>query len=194
MKEIIALVAVILTFAGYIPYIRDTIKGKTKPHIYTWFIWGLVTAIAFGLQISDKAGPGAYTTLAAAIVCFIIFGFGLRQGDKDITRSDTVFFILSLTALIVWLFAERPVLAVILVSTIDMLGFIPTIRKSWNKPHEETLISYATNTFRFGLAILALENYTLVTMLYPVTWIVANGFFTVFLITRRKHISTPFAG
>lgn len=194
MKDIVGLIAVILTFAGYIPYIRDTIKGKTTPHIYTWFIWGLVTAIAFGLQLSEKAGPGAFTTLAAATVCFIIFGFGLKQGKKNITRSDTVFFMLSLSALALWLFAKQPVLSVILVSIIDMLGFIPTIRKSWHKPHEETLVSYATNTFRFGLAIIALERYTLITSLYPVTWIVANGLFSLFLISRRKQIATEFNG
>lgn len=45
------MIAVVLTFVGYAPYIRDTIKGKTKPHVYTWFVWGLVTAIAYALQL-----------------------------------------------------------------------------------------------------------------------------------------------
>jgi len=189
MKEIIGIFAVILTFVGYVPYIRDTAKGTTKPHVYTWFIWGLVTAIAFGLQISANAGPGAFTTLAAAIVCFVIFGFGLRQGERDITTADTVFLVLSLLALVLWLFAKQPVLSVILVSTIDMLGFIPTIRKSWKKPHQETLISYQTNTLRFALAILALNHYTLVTALYPVTWVIANGLFSIYLIVRRKSVT-----
>lgn len=190
MKEIIGLVAVILTFVGYVPYIRDTIKGKTKPHVYTWFIWGLITAIAFGLQLSANAGPGAFTTLAAAIVCFIIFGFGLRQGERDITTSDTIFLTLSLAALVLWLFAKQPVLSVILVSIIDILGFVPTIRKSWHKPYEETLISYEINTLRFGLALLALNHYTIVTVLYPLTWIIANGFFSIYLISRRKSLGT----
>lgn len=194
MKELLGVIAVILTFVGYIPYVRDTIKGKTKPHIYTWFIWGLVTAIAFALQMSAKAGFGAFTTLAAAVVCFIIFAFGMRQGEKNIAPSDTIFFVMSLVALVVWLFAKQPVASVILLSSIDMLGFVPTIRKSWHKPHEETLSSYATNTFRFGLAILALQHYTLVTSLYPITWIFANGLFSIFLIARRKQTITGFAG
>ena len=193
MKELVGIIAVVLTFVGYIPYIHDTIKEKTKPHIYTWFIWGLVTTIAFGLQLSASAGPGAYTTLAAAIVCFIIFGFGLRQGNKDITRSDTIFFLLSILALALWLFADQPVLSVILVSTIDMLGFIPTVRKSWHKPFEETLISYLMNTFRFCLALYALDHYTLVTVLYPMTWVIANGAFSIYLISRRK-ITTGTSG
>lgn len=187
-KEILALVAVLLTFVGYVPYIRDTIKKKTTTHIYTWFIWGLVTAIAFALQLSDKAGPGAFTTLSAAIVCFIIFGFGMKNGKKDITKSDTVFFILSSVALVLWLIADQPLISIILVSTIDMLGFVPTIRKSWHKPNEETLISYSTNTLRFFITMFALDRYTVVTTLYPATWVLANGLFTIFLIVRRRQL------
>lgn len=190
MKELIGIIAVILTFAGYIPYIRDTIRGKTKPHIYTWFVWGFVTAIAFGLQLQAHAGPGAYVTLAAAIVCFAIYLLGLKRpkAERDITTADTIFLLASFAALGLWLLAKQPVVSVILLSSIDMLGFIPTIRKSWKKPHQETLSSYATNTFRFALAIIALSHYTIVTSLYPVTWIFANGLFSIFLIIRRKQL------
>jgi hypothetical protein len=189
IKNSIGIIAVALTFFGYIPYIRDTIKGKTKPHVYTWFIWALVSFIAFMLQMSDHAGLGSLVTLSAAIVCFIIFLFGMRIGDKDITRIDTVFLILSFGALGLWLFAKQPVISVILVSSIDILSFIPTIRKSWNKPYSETLSSYLMNTFRFTLGLLALQHYSLITTLYPITWLLGNGLFSIFLIVRRKMIS-----
>ncbi|MFO0970972.1 MAG: hypothetical protein U0520_01325 [Candidatus Saccharimonadales bacterium] len=189
MKNLVGIIAVALTFIGYIPYIRDTIKGKTKPHIFTWFIWGFVTAVAFGLQLSDKAGPGAFVTLAAAIVCLAIALIGLRKGSKEITKSDTMFLVLSMVALVLWLFAEQAVLSVILLSLIDILGFIPTIRKSWHKPGEETLISYVVNTVRFCLALYALERYTIVTILYPLTWVLANGLFSVYLIIRRGKVA-----
>jgi hypothetical protein len=188
VKELIGIIAVILTFVGYVPYIRDTLKGKTKPHIYTWFIWGFVTAIAYALQVADHAGPGALVTLAAAIVCLFIFAVGLRSGDRDITKLDTVFLVLAFVALGVWVFAKEPTLSVILLSSVDILGFLPTVRKSWSKPYQETLFSYEMNTFRFALAILALERYTLISSLYPITWIVANGLFSVFLIVRRRQI------
>jgi uncharacterized protein with PQ loop repeat len=92
IKNIIGILAVILTFIGYIPYLRDILKGKTIPHVYSWFLWGFVTAIAFALQMSDKAGMGAFVTLAAAIMCTTVFFLGvLRKGKKDITTSDTIF-------------------------------------------------------------------------------------------------------
>lgn len=187
IKDVVGVIAVLLTFAGYVPYLRDTIGGKTKPHVYSWFLWSLVTAIAFALQISDNAGVGSLVTLAAAIVCSIIFLFGLRIGKKDITRSDTIFLILALVAIVVWVFAKQPTISVIIVSAVDMLAFAPTIRKSWNKPYSETLISYEVNTLRFALAIFALERYTIITSLYPITWVLANGLFSIMLIVRRRR-------
>jgi uncharacterized protein with PQ loop repeat len=188
LKVIVSIIAVLLTFIGYIPYVRDTLQKKTTPHIYTWFIWGLVTAIAYGLQVTNGAGVGSWVTLAVAVICFFIFALGLRHGKKDITKSDTVFFILSFVALFLWLIAKQPVLSVILASTIDMLGFIPTIRKSWNKPYSETLFSYELNTFRHGLSIFALQRYSIVTWLYPLSWVIANALFSAILIIRRKQV------
>jgi len=49
MKEVIGTVTVLLTFAGYTPYIRDTLKGKTHPHAYSWFVWGLIAVLNFAI-------------------------------------------------------------------------------------------------------------------------------------------------
>jgi|SRR3989344_839620 len=188
IKTVISLIAVLLTFIAYVPYIRDTLKGKTTPHVYTWFIWALVTAIAFGLQVSAGAGVGSWVTFAVVLACSTVFILGLRNGKKNITKVDTMFLFLSFIALFFWLIAKQPVLSIILVSLIDMLGFIPTIRKSWNKPYSETLLSYEINTFRHGISILALQQYNIVTWLYPVTWTIANGLFSLMLIVRRRQV------
>lgn len=189
MKEIIGVIAVILAFVAYVPYFRDIIKGKTKPHIYSWFIWGFLTTIIFALQIKGGGGAGAWVTLSAAVCSFIVFFLGLRGGQKDITKSDTLFFISALAATGLWVFAKQPTLSVILLVSIDMLGFLPTIRKSWHKPHEETLFLWALNGFRHSLSIVALHSYNLTTVLYPVVWAVANISFSFMLILRRKKAS-----
>lgn len=188
IKTIISTIAVILAFVGYIPYYRDTLSGKTTPHIYTWFIWGFATAVIFALQVSGGAGVGSWVTLAAVILSFGIFALGMRNGKKNITTSDTIFFILAWVALFLWLFAKQPVLSVILLSSTDMLGFVPTIRKSWNNPYSETLFLYGLNSFRHGLSFFALEQVNIVTWLYPVSWAIANGLFSIMLIVRRKQL------
>jgi hypothetical protein len=187
-KTVISTFAIILTFVGYLPYFRDLLNGKTRPHVFSWLIWGIVTSIIFALQISAGAGVGAYVTLAVAALSFAIFLLSLRNGNRDIKRLDVVFFVLALLSIPLWLIVKQPVLSIILLSTIDMLGFLPTIRKSWNDPYSETLALYVITTFRHALSILGLFEYNIVTMLFPVTWVFANAGFAVLLIVRRKKL------
>jgi hypothetical protein len=94
--------------------------------------------------------------------------------------------VLALLAIPLWLIVKQPVLSIILLSTIDMLGFIPTVRKSWNLPYSETLSLYTITTFRHGLSIVALQHYSIVTVLFPATWVLANALFSILLIVRRR--------
>lgn len=187
-KIILSIIAIFLTLLGHASYIRNVLRGKTTPHVYTWFIWGIITSITYGLQVSAGAGVGSWVTLTVAIICFFVFILGLKNGKKDITKLDTIFFILSFVALFLWLIAKQPVLSVILATSIDMLGFVPTIRKSWNKPYSETLFLYGISFFRHFVSFFALQQYNIVTWLFPVSWIVANGLFSVMLIIRRRQV------
>ncbi|HYF04637.1 MAG TPA: hypothetical protein VEA59_00545 [Patescibacteria group bacterium] len=187
-KTVISIIAVLLTFGGYAPYIRDVLQKKTTPHAFTWFVWTLASAIACALQISGGAGPGAWVTLAVVLICLLIFVLSLRNGHKDITRTDVVFLILSLMALGLWLVAKLPIWSNILIVTVDVLGFAPTIRKSWSKPYSETLVTYKITALRHGLSIFAQQQYNILTTLYPVAWTAANALFSLLLILRRRVI------
>jgi hypothetical protein len=187
-KSLLSATAIVLTFAGYTPYIRDLIKQKIRPHIFSWLVWAIVTAVIFALQISAGGGPGAYVTLAVAVLIVFVFLLSLRNGDRDIKRVDVVFLIAALLCIPLWLVVEQPVLSIIVLSTVDMLGFAPTIRKSWNDPYSETLSLYVITAFRHVLSVLALSEYNIVTMLFPLTWVFANAAFAVVLIARRRAV------
>ena len=68
------------------------------------------------------------------------------------------------------------------------MAYIPTVRKSWNKPFEESALSWSLSTITISLSILALETYSPATYLYPATFIVVNIALVIFLLTRRKSI------
>jgi hypothetical protein len=187
-KELIGSLTVVMVLVAYFPYFYDIFKRKTKPHIFSWFIWAVVTSIIYALQVSDGGGTGAWPTLGVAILSFAIFLLSFKKGHKEIKKVDIVFLVLALATIPLWLVAKQPVLSIILLSTIDMLGFIPTIRKSWNLPHSETLFLYALTAIRHALAIVALNKYSIVTWLFPGTWVVANTAFVIILITRRMQL------
>jgi uncharacterized protein with PQ loop repeat len=190
MKEILSIIAVVLTFVAYVPYYRDILKGKTHPHIYSWSLWGLLTILLVALQIQGGAGVATWVTAAAGLLCVGVVILSLKDGKKDITKSDTVVAVLSLMAIGFWLIVDQPVISIILVVIADLLAFYPTVRKSWRKPHTETLSLYVTNTLRFTLALLAVETYTVLSSLWLVAWVVANGLFSIILVVRRRQVTT----
>lgn len=191
MKPALGIIATLLTFVAYIPYYRDILRGKTHPHIYSWSLWCLLTVLIVALQIKDGAGPGVFVTIAAGLMCIGVVLLSFKHGKKDITISDTVVLILTLVAIAFWLVADQPITSLILAIAADLLAFIPTIRKSWNKPYSETLSLFVTNTFRFILALLAVQNYTILTALWLFVWAIGNGLFSLLIILRRKQVPRP---
>ncbi len=186
MKEIISAIAVILTFIAYIPYYRDIFKGKTRPHIYTWALWNLLTILIVAIQIRGGAGAATWVTASAGLLGIGVMVLGFKNGKKDITKSDTVVAILALAAIFFWIAVDQPVISIILVIVADMLAFIPTVRKSYNDPYSETLSLYITNALRFGLALFAVETYTFLSTSWIVAWVAGNVGLSVLLVVRRR--------
>jgi hypothetical protein len=187
-KEALGLIAIVIAVAGYIPYFRDLFSGKTKPHAFSWLIWGLLTAIAFAGQIAGHAGAGSWVMGFTAFTTFVIFS--LFYGEKNITRSDWLCLILALSAIPLWIATRHPVASMILVTVIDALGFWPTFRKSYSKPNEETAFTYFLSGAKFFLSLVALDRYSIVTWLYPVSLVIMNwGFVLMALIRRHKLLS-----
>ncbi len=89
---IIAVGALLLGATGYFFYFRSIFRGITKPHIFTWLVYGVLDVIVFAAQIIKGAGPGAWALGFSAIVCFIIAVLALYWGEKHITKSDWLAF------------------------------------------------------------------------------------------------------
>lgn len=187
-KNILGTVAVIVAFVSYIPYFRNIFAGKTKPHAFSWLVWCVLNAIAFAGQISDRGGAGAWAVGLTAAVMLVIFSLALTKGEKHITRSDWLCLIGAGLALVLWGITSEPLLSVILITVIDALGFIPTVRKSYHKPHQETLVTFLLSTVKYLLVVIALQNYSLVTALFPISLVVMNGLFVAMLLVRRRQV------
>lgn len=188
MKTFLGIFAILIGIYSYIPYFRDIFADKTKPHAFSWFIWFLLTAIAFFAQIAGDGGPGAWVTGFTALVSFVIFVIALKVGKHNVTIADWFFFVGSLASLGLWIFTKDPVASVVLITIIDLLAFLPTFRKSWHKPYEETSITYMLSGIKFAISIAALTTITITTVLYPLSLVITNIAFVAMLQWRRKQV------
>jgi hypothetical protein len=189
MKELYAIVATLLIAIAYWPYVRDVRRNKTWPHPYSWFVSGFLTFIVFGLQITGGGGWGTLPTFAGACAGILVFLLGLAHKQPRITTSDKAFLALAILALLLWLFAKEAVASIVLLTLIDVFSFIPTIRKSWDHPEQETVAFYFLSSARFTFAIVALTQFTIVTMLYPAVTLIIDAATGVYLILRRNHLA-----
>ncbi len=185
MKESIAIIASILAIVGNVPYLKDIIKHKVQPHPYTWFVWSIVSCIIFFGQLAKGAGIGALPTAASEIFTIIIFIFSIRYGFKNIKAIDTVFLIIALLGIIPWIITKDPTISVIIAVSIDLIAFVPTLRKTWKNPETETPLLYSMNVFRHILMLFSLKAYNVATTLHSIAMITSNSIMTFFILRRK---------
>ncbi|MFW5451095.1 MAG: hypothetical protein ACKE9I_05810 [Methylophagaceae bacterium] len=190
-KESLSAIAIVITFIAFIPYIRSIIQGTIKPHVFSWLIWGVTTFIVFLAQLQDNAGVGAWPIgISGIITLFIALLAFIKRADITITGLDWVFFIAAISSLPFWYLTSDPLWAVVILTTVDLLGFGPTIRKAYEHPFSESLLFFSLFAARNLIVIMALEHYSITTVLFPLVISVACILLIIMIVYRRRHEST----
>jgi hypothetical protein len=187
IKTILGLIAVVIGFIGYADYVRDIFRGNCKPHLFTWIIWLCVTSIALLGQLSDNAGAGAWTTIFGVIFCLFIVSLSFKYGSKTRYKSDYYCLIGVGFAMTLYFITHTLVWSVLLISMIDVMGFIPSIRKSLKNPHNENATLYQLCSIRDIFSIFALSHISFLTAFYPICLFIINGSFGLYLWWRQKN-------
>lgn len=189
MKETIAIIAAILAFVGNISYLRDIFAERVRPHPYTWFIWSIVSMTTFVGGLVKGAGIGALPTGISEGFTVIIFLFSLRylfRGKAGHIRMiDNYFLAACLIGLIPWALTRDPTISVVIVVLIDIVAFIPALRKTWIHPETEKPLLYEMNIAKHILTLLSLQSYNIATTFHSFAMITTNTVMTAF-IKRRK--------
>ncbi len=189
-KEILSTIAIALTFVAFYPYIRSIFLGKTKPHVFSWVIWGSTTFVVFLAQLDDNAGVGAWPIgVSGGITLFVALLSYIKRADISITKTDWLFFTAAMSALPFWYFTSDPLSAVVILTTVDVLGFGPTVRKTYKQPYSESLLFFALFAARNIIVIMALENYSMTTVLFPAAVSAACIALIVMISYRRQTYS-----
>lgn len=180
-------VALALTFVAFYPYIRGILRDETRPHVFTWFIWGVVTLVVFVAQLQDGGGFGAMVIGVSGAITFGIAILALKRGaDRSIVRMDWVFLVLAASALPLWFLTETALSAVIILTILDLLGFGPSVRKAIDRPWEENATFFTIGAIRNVFVLFALGNYTWTTMLFPAAIGLACMLFVIVILARRR--------
>lgn len=189
IKITFSIIASICGAIGFIPYLWNSFFGETRPHVFTWLIWMITSGVAVtGLWLGG-GGIGAIPSTITIVFVTLVFLASLRFGKKDIKRSDIVVLIVAMSAILIWWLFDNPYLAILIVSLIDVIGYIPTFRKSFKEPWAETMTSWGLFGLSSIFAMLALESYNFLTVSYLASISIVNILVVIFLFIRRRALS-----
>ena len=192
IKEIIGLIAVSLVIIAYVPYIRNILLKRVSPHPFSWLVWSVTATSIFFLQTANGSGAGAYTTATVAIFAFTVFLLARRNRKVKPQLFDIICLVVACLGIVVWLFIQQPMVSIIILLSVEMLGFVLTFRQGWKKPHNESALLWATNSLRHTTGFMAISNYNFITMLNPIVWTIIGTSFAITLISRRKLVRKHF--
>lgn len=186
MQEIFILVALVLGLIEAGLYWRGIRAGTFKPNAVTWTTWGTLIAITFAAQLHENAGHAAWLNAFYAAMYYCIAVFGLRYRRYNIVPADFIAFGGALAAIGLWLVTSNPFWSVLLVVVIDLCGLFPTFRKTWSQPFDEILAAYALGVGKYAFLLMALDVRNAVTMLHPMTIVIADSIFIAMALYRRR--------
>jgi len=186
MKTVFIIISSILTIAATLPYIVDILKRKTKPRIVSWFTWSLLTAISAAASFSDRQWAAGILSLSASVECMAVVILGLRYGNREFALFDIACQVGALIGLLLWFIFNSPAIAVIAGILIDLIGSLPTLKHAWEKPAEETWITFMLSGLGAVFTVFAATTTRITALANPLYLVVINFAFTGVLLARHK--------
>jgi hypothetical protein len=189
-----AVVAALLAIISVVPYVRDMLKGKTKPNVVSWGLWTLIQGIFAAAQFAEGASlsivlPAVEVASTGLIVVLGLAGFGY----KKYRPLDFICLALALGAIVLWQVTKDPMLALWLSVAADFVAAVPTLFKAYKDPKSETpsaylLVALSAIAAAFATSIIDTPN-----LLWPAYIFAVNGAtLSLILLGRRESAGIDF--
>ena len=190
IAPVLGVLAGVVGIADTIPYVRDTIRGSTRPHRGTWLIWSVLAIVAFLSQRADGATWSLIMAAAQAVLTGAIFLLSIHRGEGGLSPADVLMLTVAGGGVIGWIVADEPVIATACVVAADLIGAAMMVPKTYRDPGSETLATFALASLSGALAAGAVGTMDPSLLLYPVYYCLANGALAVLIHHRRRLLAS----
>lgn len=175
MQLAVGFLALLLNLIGYIPYVRDIMRKKVKPHRITWGIWTILTTIAAFNQVANGGGYSSLFFISTAVLVTIVFVLSLRFGMGGASKIDRLCLIFAILLLIYWITIQETRLSTVLAVIIDGIAAIPTVIKTYHHPKTESYPQWILAGVAGILTMISVPRLDWVLIIYPLYVVLMNG-------------------
>lgn len=171
----LGIAAGLIATGAIIPYLRDMVRGTTRPNIISWLIWTAVVSITAIAQVNAGASWSLFLLVGTILANLSVLALCLRgYGYRKVEVIDMVCLAFGVAAILFWWLTSNPITAIVLAVLADAIAYIPTYAKVRRHPDSEAQIYWAALVFADILALLSVTAFTLANTLFPITYGLLN--------------------
>jgi hypothetical protein len=179
----------VFALAAYVPYVVSVVKKETNPVKASWITWTLSTLIILLSSYAVGVRNTIWLPLAYATGCTVVTLLSFKYGSRGWSGFDKVCMAVVLISIGVWYFFNNPLLALLLNISIDLVGYLPTLKKLiQERSEQEDVSAWGLHVLGAAFSVLALPGVS-VEILYPLTMFVMDGSTFAFSL-RNKFLAT----
>ncbi|HKX24052.1 MAG TPA: hypothetical protein VJM46_02345 [Candidatus Saccharimonadales bacterium] len=176
MHDLIGLVAGVVGLAGYAPYVRDILAGKTQPERTSWLIWTLEYAVLCAAQLAKGAGPALWLAGLQFVGVIIVYALSFKYGTGRMDRRNAVLLVCVCLALSAWFFSSDATLTIWILIIVEAVAGVLTAIKVYRDPGSETLTMWVLLAVAGGLGVFAIApGNAAILYLYPIFLVGMGG-------------------
>ncbi|MDP3724857.1 MAG: hypothetical protein Q8R20_00110 [Nanoarchaeota archaeon] len=177
-------IAILLSF---VPYIRDILRGVTKPERTSWFIWSILGFTSFFSQLAKGASYSLGMTGAQAAGDLVIFFLAIKYGLGGFKKRDIFGLIGVAFGIVLWILTHEASIALFIVIFIDGVGALLTALKAYEHPTTETVSSWVLTFIGGVFASFAVGSFNFILLAFPLYISLASAsiLFAIWLGSRH---------
>ena len=189
MLAAFGIIAGILQLVASAPYVRDILRGTTKPQRATWTIWMTLSFVVLASQWASGATWSLALTVGQTVSCAAIFALAIPRGVGGFSRIELILLGIAALGIVGWQVSDDPVIATCSVVVADLIGVALMLPKTYRAPNSETLSTFAIGLVSTLFALAAVGSLTPALLIYPVYILIADGAVVAVIFLRRRALA-----
>ncbi len=175
MQFFLGAASLVLNVVGYVPYIRDILRGIVKPQRITWGIWTILVSVTAANQVLNNGGWSSLFVASTAVLVATTFILSFRFGMGGSSRVDRWCLVLAGVLIVYWLATQDTRFSTLIAVCIDAIGAVPTLIKTYHHPETEAYTQWVMSAIAGVCSIAAVSRWDWVLFIYPAYVAVMNG-------------------
>ena len=185
---LLGILAGVLQAVAGVPYVRDVLRGSTRPHRATWMIWCVLSLIVLLSQRADGARWSLVLVAVQFLATLVVLMLSLRRGVGGGAPTDLALLAVAAAGVVGWQTFGDPLVATACVVGADVIAVCLMLPKTFRDPWSETLSAYLLGLVSVALAGASVGSFAPRLLLYPAYLLAGDSAIVAAIVIGRRRL------